>query len=137
MSETLPVLFYMAIYTLSLPAYAVAHEVIHFLAARVHGCQARIGLVKTAPIPSMGVKVYCSYWDRSTILQILYLPYILNVLLILASFAASIEPYSRIMRAIALSTLPNMLLESEKLRNTQLNLYVLLASTALLVAAWL
>lgn len=92
---------------LVIAAYAIAHEMLHYIPARLLGYNAKLAL-RPGPLtlsPAVFIDEDVEGADRHVIL---YTPYLLNLLLLLAP--------NPIARAVGLVTMPNVLLEDEESR---------------------
>ena len=88
--------------------YLLAHEAAHAIAAKALGYNVRVGLASDGYMLSPSIKVEgCVNGYRR--LVILYAPYLINISMILLC-------RNPIPRLIALLTLPNVLLEDDRLR---------------------
>ncbi|RUM47320.1 MAG: hypothetical protein DSY37_02725 [Hyperthermus sp.] len=103
--------------------YALLHELIHYLASRMLGYEARLSVMRDGFLPSLAVKVEGRVDDWLHRLLILYSPYLLNVLMIATG--------SFIVKAAGLLTLPNAIVEDSDSK-TRVKLAVAVAALSLL-----
>ena len=92
---------------LAVAGYTIAHEMLHYIPARLLGYQAELSLKRGPLLASPAVSVNDDVRGVDKLL-ILYMPYLLNILLLLVP--------NPVTRAVGIITMPNALLEDEESR---------------------
>ena len=138
-------LYVVMLYLGLLTVYISVHELLHFLSARMLKCRVSIGVIRMSTVlPSIGLNVICRNESTVSKLVILYIPYVVNVILVTYGLYMH-GTWGYLALLIGVLTLPNALLEDEgfrisvkaKLRNLKYFKYFLGSALASrLYAVW-